>query len=111
MKDWLLMRKAGERGPGGGGHGALSPLGQLGAHARGDARRGRRTGGASGAAAEPGAPAREVPVRKQGFMLATPATRAPEGADWLFEIKHDGVRVLAERAGDTVTLVGRSGQD
>ncbi|HEY7139817.1 MAG TPA: DNA ligase D [Methylomirabilota bacterium] len=59
---------------------------------------------------ELGAPVREVPVRKQGFMLATPATRAPEGRDWLFEIKHDGVRVLAERAGDAVTLVGRSGQ-
>ena len=37
-------------------------------------------------------------------------TRAPEGPDWLFEIKYDGVRVLAERRGDAVTLVGRSGQ-
>ncbi len=55
-------------------------------------------------------PVSEVPVRKQGFMLATLAKQAPEGADWLCEIKYDGVRVLAERRGDAVTLVGRSGQ-
>jgi ATP-dependent DNA ligase len=30
-------------------------------------------------------------------MLATLATRPPEGADWLFEVKYDGVRVLGER--------------
>ncbi|HEX2500160.1 MAG TPA: DNA ligase D [Methylomirabilota bacterium] len=57
-----------------------------------------------------GAPAREVPAREQGFMLATLAERAPEGPEWLFEIKYDGVRVLAERRGDAVTLLGRSGQ-
>jgi bifunctional non-homologous end joining protein LigD len=56
------------------------------------------------------APIRPVRAREQGFMLATPADRAPEGPDWLFEIKYDGVRVLAERRGDAVTLLGRSGQ-
>ena len=56
------------------------------------------------------APVREVPARGQGFMLATLAGRAPEGPGWLFEIKYDGVRVLAERRGDSVTLLGRSGQ-
>ena len=35
-------------------------------------------------------------------MLATLAEQAPEGADWLFEIKYDGVRVLAARRGDAV---------
>src|SRR6476620_8980533 len=30
---------------------------------------------------------------------------------WLYEIKYDGVRVLAERRGERVTLYGRSGQD
>jgi bifunctional non-homologous end joining protein LigD len=59
---------------------------------------------------ELGAPVREVPAREQGFMLATLAEEAPEGREWLFEIKYDGVRVLAERRGDTVTLLGRSGQ-
>jgi bifunctional non-homologous end joining protein LigD len=56
------------------------------------------------------APPAEVPAREQGFMLATLAQRPPEGADWLFEIKYDGVRVLAERDGDAVSLLGRSGQ-
>ena len=56
------------------------------------------------------APIRPVRAREQGFMLATLADRAPEGPDWLFEIKYDGVRVLAERRGDAVTLLGRSGQ-
>jgi bifunctional non-homologous end joining protein LigD len=53
---------------------------------------------------------REVPARGQGFMLATLAERPPEGPEWLFEIKYDGVRVLAERRGSAVTLLGRSGQ-
>ena len=30
---------------------------------------------------------------------------------WLYEIKYDGVRVLAERRGERVALYGRSGQD
>jgi bifunctional non-homologous end joining protein LigD len=56
------------------------------------------------------APVREVPARGQGFMLATLGEKPPEGEDWLFELKYDGVRVLAERRGETVTLLGRSGQ-
>ena len=56
------------------------------------------------------APVRAVAAREQAFMLATLAEEAPEGDEWLFEIKYDGVRVLAERAGDRVTLLGRSGQ-
>ena len=31
--------------------------------------------------------------------------------DWLFEIKYDGVRVIAERRGDDVRMFGRSGED
>jgi bifunctional non-homologous end joining protein LigD len=56
------------------------------------------------------APRAEVAAREQGLMLTTLATRPPESADWLFEVKYDGVRVLAERRGDVVTLLGRSGQ-
>jgi bifunctional non-homologous end joining protein LigD len=56
------------------------------------------------------APRAEVVAREQGLMLATLATRPPEGEDWLFEVKYDGVRVLAERRGDAVTLLGRSGR-
>lgn len=56
-----------------------------------------------------GAPRGPVPGRRQGFMLATAAERPPEGPGWLYEIKYDGVRVLAERVGVTVTLRGRGG--
>src|SRR6266498_1966690 len=40
-----------------------------------------------------GAPRRDVPVRKEPFMLATLAERPFSGKDWLFEIKYDGVRL------------------
>ncbi len=58
-----------------------------------------------------GAPRREVPARNQAFMLATLEERPFSGKDWLFEIKYDGVRVLAERRGEAVRLFGRSHQD
>ncbi len=57
-----------------------------------------------------GALRREVPPRTQPFMLATLADHPFSGKEWLFEIKYDGVRVLAARAGDAVELYGRSGQ-
>ena len=57
-----------------------------------------------------GAPRREVTGRSQPFMLATLSDRPPADKGWLFEIKFDGVRVLAARRGDRVELYGRSGQ-
>jgi bifunctional non-homologous end joining protein LigD len=57
-----------------------------------------------------GAPRREVPARTQPFMLATLADRPPSGEGWLFEIKFDGIRVLAARRGAGIELYGRSGQ-
>jgi bifunctional non-homologous end joining protein LigD len=60
--------------------------------------------------ADLGAPRREVPVREQAFMLATLADRPFSDPRWLFEVKYDGVRVLASRQGDAVVLRGRSGQ-
>ena len=56
------------------------------------------------------APRRDLSPRDQPFMRATLAERPPSGKEWLFEIKYDGVRVLASRTGDTVQLYGRSGQ-
>jgi len=56
------------------------------------------------------APRREVPAGRQPFMLATLDERAPSDKGWLFEIKFDGVRVLAARRGEQVELYGRSGQ-
>ena len=43
-------------------------------------------------------------------MLATLGRRPFSGPGWLFELKYDGVRVLAARRGDVVDLLGRSGQ-
>jgi bifunctional non-homologous end joining protein LigD len=109
-KDWLLIRKAGQPAP------REEPTER---HTRSvrsgltldemrDARAVRETLRARLRGL--GAPVRPVPARSQGLMLATPADRPPEGPGWIFEIKYDGVRVLAERQGDAVTLLGRSGQ-
>jgi bifunctional non-homologous end joining protein LigD len=57
------------------------------------------------------APRGEVTARRQPFTLATLAERPFSDPAWLFEIKYDGVRVLASRRGDRVELYGRSGQD
>lgn len=57
------------------------------------------------------APRGEVPPRERGPMMATLVDSVPSGRGWLFEIKYDGVRVLARREGDRVALLGRSGQD
>ncbi len=58
-----------------------------------------------------GAPRGEVIAGRQSFTLATLAERPFSDPAWLFEIKYDGVRVLASRRGDRVELYGRSGQD
>jgi bifunctional non-homologous end joining protein LigD len=44
-------------------------------------------------------------------MLATPTERPFTKPGWVFEIKYDGVRVIAERRGEEVRLLGRSGED
>ena len=56
------------------------------------------------------APRADWAPRDQPFMLATAAERPFSGSEWLFEIKYDGVRLLAFRQGDSVELYGRSGQ-
>ena len=57
------------------------------------------------------APRGDVSDRTQGFTLATLRDGAFSDPAWLFEIKYDGVRVLAAREGGRLTLRGRSGQD
>ena len=44
-------------------------------------------------------------------MLAMPATRVPAGADWVHEVKWDGMRVLADVADGRVTLTSRTERD
>ncbi|HEV8479621.1 MAG TPA: DNA ligase D [Candidatus Eisenbacteria bacterium] len=58
-----------------------------------------------------GAPEREVALKDVKLMLATLTERPPAGKDWSFEIKYDGVRVLAWRHDKEVRLQGRSGED
>ena len=75
-----------------------------------------RQGGARLAAvrealARSGAPAGDVDAAHQSVMLASQGQRPFSGPGWLFEIKYDGVRILAARDGDAVTLYGRAGQD
>lgn len=44
-------------------------------------------------------------------QLATLVEHAPEGDDWLHEMKFDGYRILAEKHGAKVRLVTRNGND
>jgi bifunctional non-homologous end joining protein LigD len=59
-----------------------------------------------------------VPGAKKGLLpvflepsLATPAAKAPKGAEWIHEIKFDGYRLQARIDGDTVKLLTRKGLD
>jgi bifunctional non-homologous end joining protein LigD len=56
------------------------------------------------------APAGEVDAAHQPVMLASVGAGAFSDPGWLFELKYDGVRVLASRAGGDVALHGRAGQ-
>jgi bifunctional non-homologous end joining protein LigD len=43
--------------------------------------------------------------------LPRPADRPPIGGDWLHEIKHDGLRIMARRDAAGVRLLTRNGYD
>ena len=43
--------------------------------------------------------------------LATLDTEVPTGRTWLHEVKYDGYRIIARKAGDEITLFSRSGLD
>jgi bifunctional non-homologous end joining protein LigD len=57
------------------------------------------------------APKQNFSARSQPLMLATQQEQPFSGPEWIFEIKYDGVRVLAERNGDSVELYGRNGTE
>jgi bifunctional non-homologous end joining protein LigD len=57
------------------------------------------------------APRGELRARDVRHMLATLAERPFSRPGWIFEIKYDGVRVIAERRGEEVRMLGRSGED
>ncbi len=56
------------------------------------------------------APARAVDAARAPVMLASPAERPFSDPAWLYEIKYDGVRILAARENERVELYGRAGQ-
>jgi bifunctional non-homologous end joining protein LigD len=58
-----------------------------------------------------GARAASVPAKTLRPMLATTAERPFSKPGWLFEVKHDGMRVLAEQRDAGVSLFTRRGRD
>src|SRR5262245_8541033 len=56
-----------------------------------------------------GAPARPVPLEEVQPMLAEHCEQPFSAPGWVFELKHDGFRLLAARAGTAVRLQYRSG--
>jgi bifunctional non-homologous end joining protein LigD len=54
-----------------------------------------------------------VPCQRASLRPASPQQRPepPSGAVWLHEIKHDGFRVIARKAGERVRLYSRPGND
>jgi bifunctional non-homologous end joining protein LigD len=61
--------------------------------------------------AELGAPRGELRAKAVTHMLATLAEQPFTRRGWIFEIKYDGVRVIAEKRGDEVRMFGRSGEE
>ena len=57
------------------------------------------------------APRGDLRADQVKHMLATLAEEPFTKKGWVFEIKYDGVRVIAERRGEDVRLLGRSGED
>lgn len=81
------------------------------------ATRGRQENGSSGPGDATGPstpPASRVTrraLREASPMLATLAGAIPDGPDWTFEPKYDGIRVIALATLDSVTLLTRNGND
>ena len=52
-----------------------------------------------------------LPVISIEPCLPSFAKTPPTGPDWIYEIKHDGFRVIAQRDGKKVRLISRKGKD
>ncbi|HEX2945896.1 MAG TPA: DNA ligase D [Clostridia bacterium] len=63
------------------------------------------------AGGEPKITVTKNPFAKAGVQLAKLVNSAPEGEDWLFEIKYDGYRIVAYIEGGSVRLMTRNGKD
>lgn len=51
------------------------------------------------------------PIQNVNVQLAKLVDKIPEGADWLYELKYDGYRMLAYLEGSNVRLITRNGND
>lgn len=51
------------------------------------------------------------PFRRAEVQLAKLVNTAPEGGEWLYELKYDGYRMLAYLEGNTARLITRNGND
>lgn len=51
------------------------------------------------------------PFSRSDVQLAKLVKTAPEGEDWLYELKYDGYRILAYLEGNNVQLITRNGHD
>ena len=78
--------------------------------ARAKAPRSARAADAAGPDQIPGARRAAMP-RKAAPQLATLVKQAPEGDDWLHEIKYDGYRTLCRVERGRARMITRSGQD
>ncbi len=74
----------------------------------------KKNSGASQARGNGKAPAKTRRALVPDFVapeLATLDTEVPAGPNWLHEVKYDGYRIIARKAGDEITLFSRSGLD
>ena len=109
-REWLLFSKDGsEQGPEPAEALPGSVLSGLNVSERGDPS--ARRAALDRALKRFGAPARKPSRRRPSPMLASPGGVPFSDPEWLFEIKYDGIRVLARRHDDAVTLLGRKGDD
>ncbi len=110
-RDWLFFAKG--RAPAAGADiVAREPASVLSGLRVEELREGRSLDAELAEAAERlGAPRRALEAARLRPMLATPEPRPFRRAGWLFELKYDGVRVLAEKHGERVRVFARSGPD
>ncbi|HET9555112.1 MAG TPA: DNA polymerase ligase N-terminal domain-containing protein, partial [Anaeromyxobacteraceae bacterium] len=110
-KEWLLMKHR-DAFADPGGKRPVSPASVFSGRTLEEVASGAtRVAEALARAAAAGAPRRKVAAREAGLMLAEGAEAPFRREGWLFELKYDGYRVLAEKDGPRVTLRYRSGAD
>jgi len=116
QESWLLIKGKDEAATPGAGTelierrtASVASRREMAAIARAEERVWHSDGGGE-TAKKPRAKARRLPDAVKP-MLATLVDAAPEGDDWLHEIKFDGYRILARRDRDEARLISRNGLD